>query len=192
MTHPGFQRAGRAAGDVDYFELFDLPSSFHIDTEELERRYLERSRLVHPDRFVSAPARERVAALQQSMQLNDAYKTLIKPGPRAEYLLSRHGITIGGNEQLDPEFLMSVMELREELAEAKQAGDRPLLRRLEESMLDRRDRALEEIGGWFAEIDRGAGDAEPLWQRVKGNLILLRYINRYIEELDDLDDEDES
>ena len=41
--------------------------------------------------------------------------------PRAEYLLARAGVTIGDNEQLDPAFLMEILELREELAEARVA-----------------------------------------------------------------------
>ena len=35
---------------TDYFELLGLPRRFAVDLAELERRYLELSREVHPDR----------------------------------------------------------------------------------------------------------------------------------------------
>ena len=62
-----------------------------------------------------------MAALSRSRALNDAYQTLKKPVARAEYLLERAGVTIGDNERLDPAFLMEILELREELAEARVA-----------------------------------------------------------------------
>ncbi len=189
MTSPGFKTAG-AAATADYFELFEIEVAYDLDVGALEAKYLELSRKVHPDRFVGAAARERLTALQQSMLLNDAYKTLVKPIPRAEYLLVRAGVTIAANEQLEPRFLMEVMELREELQEVVQSGDRARLDKLEEAMLDRRDQSLERIAGHFAELAAG-GDREPVLAAVKNDVILLRYINRYIEEFDYLDDEDE-
>jgi len=197
MTEPDFRRAApaTAAGD-DHFELFGLQKGFDLDVDELSRRYLELSKEVHPDRFVNAPARERLVALQRSMHLNDAYKTLKKPISRAEYMLASEGITIGTNENLGSGFLMEVLELREELQQAKLAGDRDKLDLLEDRMLDRRDAALERIAVLFAGIfggDAQSGEAEPrdqLLGQVKQRLIELRYIARYLDELDELDDED--
>ncbi len=166
------------------FGLLGLPSRFAIDRGELEQRYLELSKQVHPDRFINADAGERVAALQKSMQLNDAYKTLRKPAPRAEYLLAREGVTIGANEQLDPTFLLEILELREELAEAKRRGDRVLLGRLEEQMEDREYEALERLGAGFGELEAGRGERAEVLASLKRELILLRYIRRYLEEFE--------
>src|SRR5712671_5829076 len=99
------------------FELLGLPAQFDLDPSVIEQAFFERSKEVHPDRFANAPAAERVAALSQTRALNDAYQTLKKPVARAEYLLERAGITIGDNERLEPEMIMRVLELREELAE---------------------------------------------------------------------------
>ncbi len=185
--------ADRRAAAVDYFELFGMDREFDVDVDELGRRYLERSKEVHPDRFVNAPSRERVAALQRSIQLNDAYKTLKKPIPRAEYMLASEGVTIGANESLGPEFLMEIMERREELQQAKLAGERGRLDELEDSMLERRDAALARVGELFRAITGDAGAGVPAEERgrvlaqVKDQLIALRYIARYLEELDDED-----
>lgn len=190
MTSTDFKKAASAAR-VDYFALFGMEERFALDAGALEREYLQRSKDVHPDRFVNAPANERVSALQQSMLLNDAYKTLKRPLPRAEYLLQRHGVTIGDNERLDPVFLMDVLEAREELAEAKHRGDKTALRRLEEDMLDRLDSALAKVATLFKryECER---DASAL-TAIKSQVILLRYVRRYLDEFEDIfDEEDES
>jgi molecular chaperone HscB len=190
MTTPEFKKSAAPAASADYYALLDLDPRFAIDPGELELRYLERSRTVHPDRFVAAPASQRVAALQQSMQLNEAYKTLKQPGSRAEYLLGRQGVFIGDNEILDPTFLMEILELREELAEAKHGGDQARMRALEQAMIERRDATLERVAALFADFE-STGDT-ALLADIKTQLIVLRYIRRYLDQFDDLfDDEGE-
>lgn len=172
---------------VDYFSLLGLPAIYAIDKDELESRYLERSREVHPDRFVGAGARQRVEALGQTMELNEAYKILRDDARRAEHLLARHGIAIGGNEQLDPTFLMDVLEAREELAEAQADGDQAAIARLEDSMLDRRDAILEAVAGLWERVEAGEPDETGTLGEIKRQLILLRYVARYLEAADGLD-----
>lgn len=170
-----------------YYELFGLAPTYAVDADELERRYLERSKQVHPDRFVNEAAAERVAALQQSMALNEAYKTLRKPVPRAEYLLASHGVTIGPNEQLDPGFLTSILQAREELAEAKAAGDEARLGQLEQTMLRRRRAVLEGLGAMWEEFESTRD--EGVLGAIKRELILLRYLDRYLEQFEDEDED---
>ena len=165
----------------DAFELLGLPARFDLDTQVIERAFFDRSKELHPDRFASAPTAERVAALSKSRALNDAYAVLKKPVGRAEYLLERQGVTIGDNERLDPAEIMRVLELREELAEARQANETAELEALQRQMKTRRTQALEELGGLFAASD---------WVGVKRVVISLRYIDRYLEECDAALDED--
>jgi molecular chaperone HscB len=164
------------AGSTDPFAL-----RYDVDPAALERAFFERSKALHPDRVASAPAAERVAALSRSRALNDAYQLLRKPVARAEYLLARAGVTIGDNERLEPAFLMEILELREELAEARARGDTARVETLASVMRDRRRQALEALPALFA-----AGDLAGIKER----LILLRYINRYLEECDAALDED--
>ena len=166
--------APRASGD-DPFALLGLTPAYDVDLAALERAFFERSKQLHPDRMASAPAAERVAVLSRSRALNDAYQLIKKPIPRAEYLLARAGVTIGDNERLDPAFLMEILELREELAEARAAENTELVARLQGAMQARRTQALEALPGLFAASDMKA---------IKDRLIVLRYINRYLEECD--------
>jgi molecular chaperone HscB len=173
---------GRGPGSVDAFGLLGLPARFDLDPQVIERAFHDRSRDVHPDRFASAPAAERVAALSRSRALNDAYKTLKSPVGRAEYLLAQAGVTIGPNERLDPAFLMEILELREELAEARAAGKLPEVSRLQLAMADRRKAAIARLQPLFQQHDLPA---------IKEQLILLRYLDRYLAECDAaLDEED--
>jgi molecular chaperone HscB len=166
----------------NFFELLGLPARFDLDPSLIERAFFDRSKELHPDRFASAPAAERVAALSRSRALNDAYQTLKKPVGRAEYLLERAGVTIGDNERLDPVQIMEVMEAREELAEARRAKDTAKLEQLQTAMRTKRAAALDRLDALFASNDMAA---------VKGVLISLRYIDRYLEECDAaLDEED--
>lgn len=167
---------------ADAFALLGLPVTFELDTAELERAYFEKSKELHPDRFANAPAAERVAALSRSRALNDAYQLLKKPVARAEYLLARAGVTIGDNERLDPTFLMEILEAREELAAARQAGRLDEVGEKQAAMAARRKGVLDELPALFRQGDLAS---------VKERLIVLRYLDRYLEECDAiLDSED--
>ena len=165
----------------NYFELLGLPARFDLDPSLIERAFFDRSKELHPDRFASAPAAERVAALSRSRALNDAYQTLKKPVGRAQYLLERAGVTIGDNERLDPAQIMEVLEAREELAEARAAGNSAKLEQLQTAMRTKRAAALADLEALFAASDTAG---------VKATLISLRYIDRYLEECDAALDEE--
>lgn len=52
---------------MNYFELFDFPVSFDLDTGELSRRYRLLQQQFHPDRFASSGEREKLNALQKNI-----------------------------------------------------------------------------------------------------------------------------
>jgi molecular chaperone HscB len=134
---------------MTYFEVFSLPSKLTIDTDALEKQFYTLSRKLHPDRFAGKPLAEQEAALAQSSQLNDAYRTLKDPIRRTQYLLKLEGIELEEQSKaatdaaratgvekkqvVPPELLEEVFELNMQLQEmraAKQMGeDEPELRR---------------------------------------------------------------
>src|SRR4051812_32758380 len=79
---------------ADHFAVFGLERRYDLDEGELEARYRERSRKLHPDRFATADARARRAALQHGVQMNEARGVLRDPLRRAEYLLGLSGVTV--------------------------------------------------------------------------------------------------
>jgi molecular chaperone HscB len=172
----------------DAFGLLGLAPKFDVDPAQLERAFFERSKELHPDRYATAPAAERVVALTKSRALNDAYQLLKREVSRAEYLLAREGITIGDNERIDPALVMELLEEREVLAEARQKGELREVERLQTSMRKRRRDALDQVKTLFASLDSTNRTAQLA--AIKGQLILLRYVDRYLEECDAALDED--
>lgn len=128
---------------MNFFSLFSLPRHLHIDANALEKTFYSKSRRLHPDRFASRGAEEQASALQQSSELNDAYRTLRDPILRTEYLLSLVGVALeeqsrqatdaarsAGTEKKQiapPDLLEEAFELNMQLEEmrfAKAAGAR--------------------------------------------------------------------
>lgn len=174
----------------DYFQMLGLQRRFALDAAELERRYLERSREVHPDRQAGQPADERARAAGEAMQLNLAYRTLKRELPRAEHLLRLAGVRIGDNEPVKQELLMEILELREELATARAAGDAAALARMEAAARGRERAELDRLAALFSEFEAAPqGGGGTALARIKDQVILLRYLARYREAFDvDADD----
>lgn len=196
MANPSISNersGGHPAIPEDAFALLGLSPHFDVDVAALERAYFENSKELHPDRFASAPAAERIVALTKSRALNDAYQTLKKPVPRAEYLLARAGITIGDNERLDPVELMPILEAREELQAAIHGKNLPEVERMCALMKVARDRELERLREAFGNVEYGERAGIPTDQYlaiIKKILILMRYTDRYLEACEGALDED--
>jgi molecular chaperone HscB len=159
------------------FSILGVEERFDLDAEALERRFRERSREMHPDRFAKAPASERVKALEASTALNDAYRVLKNPTARAEHLLALRGVTIDDRDVVPQDFLLEILELREALAEAKGANDSAAVARLEADMRARHEASLRRVGELFA----AGGDLGE----AKRELVNLRYFQRFLDEVED-------
>jgi curved DNA-binding protein CbpA len=85
--------------------------SFGISFEEVETRWLKRSRKCHPDRYAMRDAQERRYALEQMAAANDAFKTLSQVIARGAYLMQARGLP--PDAMPDELFLMDMMEAQE-------------------------------------------------------------------------------
>lgn len=97
----------------NYFELFNLPEKFEIDSVRLQENYRSIQKEIHPDRFATSTENEKVQSMIKSTQVNDAYQTLKSPTKRAKYILSLHKSV--EKITLPPDFLMQQMEWEEHL-----------------------------------------------------------------------------
>lgn len=99
---------------MNYFELFSIPASFTIDQASLSEIYRELQKQYHPDKFAMNSDSERLAAMQKSTEINDAYQTLKDSCLRAQYLLLLAGYDIELHKTLqDSSFLIQQMQWRE-------------------------------------------------------------------------------
>ena len=103
----------------DYFTFFGLRRRLHLDLKDLEQRFRALSRLFHPDYFHNSSSTERLASLERSSYLNDAFRTLRDPMARLEYLLKLEGFTPkeshDATTKVPQGLLEEVFELNEEL-----------------------------------------------------------------------------
>ena len=60
----------------NFFELFELDYSVDINSEILEKKYLNFQKKFHPDKFVNASDYEKRMSLQITSYINEAYKVL--------------------------------------------------------------------------------------------------------------------
>lgn len=173
-----------------HFDVLSLPVRYALDAEELESRYREASRHWHPDRFARAPVSERAAVLQRATDLNQAYRVLKSDERRAEYLLKLRGVDLTSEESgkqpaMDPEFLGEVLELREELVEARAARSKDRVHAVKKSVEDRVDRHRAALAAGFTKLE--AGDASLIAPLTK-IVLEQRYHRRFLDEIAALED----
>jgi len=182
---------------ADYFRVFGIPTAFAVDATELEQRYKELTKVLHPDRFARADPQARRASLERSVQLNEAWQVLKDPVRRAEYLLSLNGIDVGemsgvgrpgqsGEHATLPVpqvLLMEVLELREALAAAHAAKD---LTETEALIAKVRDR----LGIVMDDVAKGFLASPPELSTIAARLVTVRYYRRFLDEARTLWEED--
>jgi molecular chaperone HscB len=162
-----------------HFELFDLPCTYALDTQALDRAYREVQREVHPDRFVTAIDAEKRLAAQWATQANEAYRTLKSPLNRGRYFLKLHGIDTEEerNTAMPLEFLAQQMEWRESVVAAKAAKDEATL-----ESLARTKRAEEKA--LFSVLAAQLANADAM-SNAKDTVRKLRFLEKLGEEIDD-------
>ena len=178
----------------DYFAFLGLPRRLNIDMALLEQRFRELSRQYHPDYFYNAPPKERLAALERSSHLNDAYRTLRSPVSRIEYLLGLEGLALTkpgeGAPKVPPSLLEEVFALNEqldEIRELREAGGDPgrlrdrlaSARRPIELKRDAHELELQELSArWDAGRDRATLEA------LRERMLERNYINNLLAGID--------
>ena len=140
---------------ADFFALFDLPRSFGINLSELDSRYRDIQAQVHPDRFAKASEVERRLSMQWATHANEAYQTLKKPLARARYLLHLAGqdIQAESNTAMPMDFLMTQMEWREAVMEAREGRDHHELEHLHNRLSGDIRARYDELAGLIEQAD---------------------------------------
>lgn len=132
----------------NYFELFQLPQRFALDSAKLDRHYLELQTRVHPDRAAYLSDAEKRLYLHWATLANEAYRTLKRPLDRARYLLQLQGVDTReeDNTAMPAEFLLEQIEWREELNQAITLRSQQILDRLVQRIHKEMERLLETLG----------------------------------------------
>jgi molecular chaperone HscB len=146
-----------------------------LDAAALESAYRDIQSRIHPDRHAHAGDAQRRASMQWTTRVNEAYRTLKSPVQRAKYLLELNGVDVAfeTNTQMPAEFLTQQLELREALAEAREAG--PL------------DRLREQVRHDARELESGLRDlidARRDFAAAAGQVRKLMFLHKLAEEIE--------
>lgn len=173
-----------------HFAWFGLPERFALDQPALEAAYRRVQATVHPDRFARALESERRMAMQWATQVNEAYRVLRDPTRRARYLCERRGFDLGveSNTAVDPGFLMTQMDWRERLADARVAADRAALQGLVAELRGQRE---QRIKGLAQVLDESA-EVEPAVRAVRELMFIDRFEADLRAALDAADEVDQA
>lgn len=135
---PACQAIQPPSSDLDYFATLGVERRFDLDLRQLEARYKALQKKLHPDLFATRSQEERRFSADQSSRVITAYYTLLRPLPRARYLLELQGVAVGEGDEgtiSDQELLVEIMEIREAIEDARdEASLRQLLRENEERL----------------------------------------------------------
>ena len=179
---------------MDPFATLGFSPSFVLEANVISARKVELSKALHPDRFVGRPASERRAALLKSLEVNEAARRLLDPVTRAEALLEQLGCSNAEEHTPQPaaDFLMEIMELRQELREAGRARDVARIEALSKRVQVSNAATLKKLEDVFVEVtpqlsdgqkSDGAFELDAAWKgTVFGLLSELRYFRRFFDE----------
>jgi len=158
-----------------FFELYDLPISFHPDQDEVRRKFLEVSRQNHPDISVGSKK------IEASAENNQAYKTLKNKYLRVRYVLKLLGLGIEETDTLPNDFLMDMMEWNERIEDASHADveQKKELRQEFTSFKNDVESTLDELTQAYDEIKD-----EATLIRVKEICLKQKYLLRLNESID--------
>ncbi|CAH9066449.1 unnamed protein product [Cuscuta epithymum] len=120
---------------IDYFQIFGLEKRYEIKGQNLELKYKDWQRKLHPDLVHTKSKKEKEFAAEQSARVIDAYRTLTNSLSRAKYLVKLEGWHVDEEERiLDPELLGEIMEIRETIEES---GDPQSLKHIQAQLREK-------------------------------------------------------
>ncbi len=171
---------------TDYYTFFGLEHKLNLDNADLQRRFYQLSKLLHPDHYTRRAQRERDYSLEATAILNDGYRILRDPVKRAEYILAEQGFEGGEQRTKDvpPELLEEVFELNMALEELV-SGDASVRPQLEEARgrFRRMQREVDDrLGALYTQWDE-TKQRESL-EEVRGELNRRKYIENLITEVE--------
>jgi len=160
------------------FALLSVVPAFDIDESAIERAFLKRIGMIHPDRLQrdeSGESENEVAAL------NRAKASLLNPEHRANlYLALLGGHSAQSDKSLPPGFLMEIMDVRQQIEADLEAGPAARDKWIAWSTQER-TAYVQTLVGLFQQAAAGSRDTLG---SIRQSLNAWRYIERLIEQLD--------
>lgn len=151
--------------NLTYFEIIGVPKHYNVSVTEVHNKYRELQKILHPDKFGNKSEKERELSEILSSLVNKAYSTLANPLKRGMYMLELDNVQIPeGTTNLNPEFLMEIMEKNEEIEAASKDKEKVI------QLMQENKEVLDTLSKEAAE----AFSAKDI-ERAKAILIRMKY-----------------
>ena len=168
---------------MNYFELFEIPVQLHVDKTTLKKRFFELSRKYHPDYFANANAEEQSESLEKSAMLNKAWKTLQDKDETIKYVLqSKKLLEEEEKYQLPPSFLMEMLEINEQLVDAKMEEDEEKIGNVQLAISNWQEEIYNPVKNIVENYQEGTTSEKELLQ-VKEYYYKKKYLERIKEQV---------
>lgn len=134
---------------TNFFELFGLEPSYHLDVAKLSQRHKDLLLATHPDRFANSTESEQLAAVRLAADANQGFAVLKDAYLRAIYLLQLAGtdpLAENATNVMPMEFLEQQMELNEQLEEIENKNDTAQASQLAKQLSQEIDEQLDQLG----------------------------------------------
>ena len=165
-----------------FYDALGLEPKLALDSDDLKKRFYDRSRQWHPDRFSRGTSEEKQRSEEMTSTLNDAFRTLRDPVSRSEYFLSQSGLELP--KDAPPELLEEIFELNmalEELRGGDEAAREQLVSAQERfrGMLDEVDTSLADLFGRYDETSDKA-----VLDEVRAVLNRRKYVSNLLRDVE--------
>lgn len=165
---------------MNYFELFDIPVQLKIEVAGLKNKFYTLSRKYHPDFYMHTGREEQEEVLEKSSLLNKAWKTFQQPDETIKYVLQLKQLLEEEEKYaLPPDFLMEVMDINEQLMDAKMNDDQAAIHVIRSTIEQLQKEIYEPVKKIIEEYTEDITTEKELLQ-VKAYYYKKKYLNRIL------------
>jgi molecular chaperone HscB len=167
---------------MKFYDALGLEPKLALDPDDLQKRFYDRSRQWHPDRFSRASSEEKQRSEEMTAMLNDAFRALRDPVSRADYFLRESGLEL--SKDAPPELLEEVFELNMALEELR-GGDesaRPQLVAAQERFAGMQGDADASLAGLFVRYDAMSDPA--VLDQIRAVLNRRKYVSNLLRDVE--------
>lgn len=174
---------------MTYFELYDLPVSFHPDQNVVKQQFYALSKKYHPDFYINESAEKQEEVLELSTLNNKAFQVLKDPQKVLQYVLTlKEVITEGENYTLPQSFLMEMMDVNEAIMDLQFDPDADKTEQIKKQIIDitkNLDQELAQCTQGFETLDAEQQTAQLA--KIKDIFYRSKYLHRLKQSLAKLD-----
>ena len=168
---------------MNYFELYGLPVLMKVDASEIRQKFFELSRKYHPDFHTGSGEAEQSEALERSSEVNRAYKVFQNVDDTIKYVLQLKSLIHEEEKyELDPEFLMEVLEINEELMDLETEPNPEKLEKCELKTKELLTQIYKDVAPIVENYQEGVTTEKELLQ-VKGYYYKKKYLQRILDKV---------